>query len=42
MRVLMVGATGRRGHLVLDELTKRGVVVRALIRDQQRGGSRPA
>ena len=29
MRVLMVGATGRHAHLVLRELTKRSVVVRA-------------
>ena len=36
MRVLMVGATGRHAHLVLDELTKRGVAVRAFVRDEQR------
>jgi uncharacterized protein YbjT (DUF2867 family) len=36
MRVLMVGATGRHAHLVLRELTKRGVVVRALVRNQER------
>ena len=36
MRVLMVGATGRHAHWVLRELTKRGVAVRALVRDQQR------
>ncbi len=36
MRVLMVGATGRHAHWVLRELTKRGVSVRALVRDQQR------
>jgi len=38
MRVLMVGATGRHAHLVLRELTKRGVVVRALVRNQERAG----
>ena len=36
MRALMVGATGRHAHLVLDELTKRGVAVRAFVRDEQR------
>lgn len=36
MRVLMVGATGRHAHWVLDELTQRGVSVRALVRNQQR------
>jgi uncharacterized protein YbjT (DUF2867 family) len=36
MRVLMVGATGRHAHLVLRELTKRGVAVRALVRNQSR------
>ena len=36
MRVLMVGATGRHAHLVLDELTKRGVGVRALVRNEER------
>jgi uncharacterized protein YbjT (DUF2867 family) len=36
MRVLMVGATGRHAHLVLRELAKRGVVVRALVRNQER------
>ena len=36
MRVLMVGATGRHAHWVLRELTKRGVSVRALVRNQQR------
>jgi uncharacterized protein YbjT (DUF2867 family) len=36
MRVLMVGATGRHAHRVLSELTKRGAVVRALVRNQQR------
>jgi len=36
MRVLMVGATGRHAHLVLPELIKRGVIVRALVRNQER------
>ena len=35
MRVLMVGATGKYAGLVLPELKKRGVVVRALVRDQK-------
>lgn len=33
MHVLMVGATGAYAGLVLPELTKRGVIVRALVRD---------
>jgi uncharacterized protein YbjT (DUF2867 family) len=36
MRVLMVGATGRHAHQVLRELTKRGVKVRALVRNDER------
>jgi uncharacterized protein YbjT (DUF2867 family) len=36
MRVLMVGATGRHAQLVLRELTKRGVEVRALVRNEER------
>ena len=36
MRVLMVGATGRHAHLVLSELTRRGVDVRALVRNPER------
>jgi hypothetical protein len=32
----MVGATGRHAHLVLDELTNRGVAVRALVRNEER------
>ncbi|HUH69152.1 MAG TPA: NmrA family NAD(P)-binding protein [Mycobacterium sp.] len=36
MRVLMVGATGRYAHLVVPELVKRGVAVRALVRSEQR------
>lgn len=33
MRVLSVGATGRYAGLVMPELKKRGIIVRALIRD---------
>ena len=36
MKVLMVGATGVHGSLVLAELTRRGVTVRALTRNEQR------
>ncbi len=36
MRVLMVGATGRHAHWVLRELTRRGVSVRALVRNEDR------
>jgi uncharacterized protein YbjT (DUF2867 family) len=36
MKVLMVGATGRNAGAVLPELVKRGVTVRALVRDEQR------
>ena len=36
MRVLMVGATGRHAHLVLSELKRRGVTVRALVRNGER------
>lgn len=36
MRVLMVGATGRHAHLVLPELRRRGVTVRALVRNEER------
>jgi uncharacterized protein YbjT (DUF2867 family) len=36
MRVVMVGATGRHAHWVLRELTKRGVEVRALVRNEER------
>jgi uncharacterized protein YbjT (DUF2867 family) len=36
MRVVMVGATGRHAHWVLHELTKRGVEVRALVRNEER------
>lgn len=35
MRVMMVGATGRHAHLVLEELLRRGVWVRALVRSPQ-------
>jgi uncharacterized protein YbjT (DUF2867 family) len=36
MHVLMVGATGTFAHWVLRALTERGVVVRALVRNEQR------
>jgi uncharacterized protein YbjT (DUF2867 family) len=36
MKVLMVGATGKYANLVLPELKKRGVVVRALVRDEKK------
>ena len=36
MRVLMVGATGCHASLVLDQLNKRGVEVRALVRNEER------
>ncbi len=39
MRVLVVGATGRYAGLVVPELKKRGVTVRALIRDQSQEAS---
>jgi len=39
MRVLMVGATGRHAHLVLRELTERGVEVRALVRNPERAAA---
>lgn len=35
MRVLMVGASGRYAHHVLPELKKRGVKVRALVRNRE-------
>lgn len=36
MKVLMVGATGGNAGLVLPELEKRGVTVRALVRDERK------
>jgi uncharacterized protein YbjT (DUF2867 family) len=36
MRVLMIGATGASAGMVLPELVRRGVEVRALVRDQQK------
>lgn len=36
MKVLMVGATGGNAGLVLPELEKRGVTVRALVRDESK------
>ena len=38
MKVLMVGATGRNAGLVVPELKKRGVAVRALVRDGGKAG----
>jgi uncharacterized protein YbjT (DUF2867 family) len=35
VRVLTIGATGKFGHFVIPELKKRGVTVRALLRDPQ-------
>lgn len=35
MKVMMVGATGRYAHLVLNQLVQRGVHVRALVRSEQ-------
>jgi uncharacterized protein YbjT (DUF2867 family) len=35
MQVMMVGATGRSAHLVLAELIRRDVTVRALVRSQE-------
>lgn len=37
MHVLMVGATGTYAHWVLRALTERGVTVRALVRNEDRG-----
>ncbi|WP_197381879.1 NmrA family NAD(P)-binding protein [Mycolicibacterium mengxianglii] len=37
MRVVMIGATGRHAHWVLGELNRRGVQVRALVRNEERG-----
>lgn len=37
MKVLAVGATGRSAGLEVPELKKRGVTVRALVRDESRG-----
>ncbi|HYZ66982.1 MAG TPA: NmrA family NAD(P)-binding protein [Mycobacterium sp.] len=39
MRILMVGATGANAGLVLPQLIKRGVVVRALARNDQRAAA---
>jgi uncharacterized protein YbjT (DUF2867 family) len=35
MQVMMVGATGRNAHLVLEQLLARGVAVRALVRTEE-------
>lgn len=37
MKILMVGATGKFAGLVMPELLKLGVTVRALVRDEKRG-----
>lgn len=39
MKVLMIGATGHYAGLVVPELTKRGVTVRALVRDESKAGA---
>lgn len=39
MRVLMVGATGKNAGLVLPELIKRNVTVRALVRQERRASA---
>jgi uncharacterized protein YbjT (DUF2867 family) len=36
VKVVMVGATGRNAGMVLAELIKRGAIVRALVRDEER------
>jgi uncharacterized protein YbjT (DUF2867 family) len=36
--VLVVGATGRTGRLIVDRLLERGVSVHALVRDRAKGG----
>ena len=36
MKVLMIGATGRNAGLVVPELKKRGVTVRAMVRDESK------
>lgn len=36
MKVLMVGATGKYANLILPELRQRGVIVRALVRDESK------
>jgi uncharacterized protein YbjT (DUF2867 family) len=40
--VLVVGATGSIGRLVVDEAVQRGLTTRALVRDADRGRSLPA
>lgn len=39
MKVLMIGATGKYAGLVLPELSKRSVTVRALVRDESKAGA---
>ena len=36
MKVLLLGATGRTGELILEELLQRGYTVRALVRDENK------
>ncbi len=36
LRVLMVGATGKYARLVVPELLKRGVIIRALVLDERK------
>lgn len=38
MKVLMVGATGKYANLVVPELKQRGVMVRALVRNESKSG----
>jgi uncharacterized protein YbjT (DUF2867 family) len=40
-RILVTGATGNTGSMVLQELATRGARVRALVRDQSGGGRLP-
>ena len=41
MKVLVVGATGSIGHLVVEEAIRQGHTVRALARDPQKGRRLP-
>src|SRR6202012_4113885 len=36
MRILMIGATGRHAHWVLDAMIRHDVTVRALVRSEER------
>ena len=42
MKILVTGATGNVGSLVVTELLKRGAEVRALVRKQPEAGKLPA